>query len=393
MAESLIDRAWRVTTPDEIELELAEIWRQVGQQRRVARAVMSNLVVVRQRPATGNGRSVNADAVARELPLDEVVAQHPSRVIVIQVDPEQRDAGEPSAVSVGVITFGPPQARFGIEQVIVQAPAVEESLASIVRRLLRGDVPTSVWCTDDLADVPPLDGIVWMARQFVYDSRCWRDVRAGVRAVAKLHGRLDLADLNWRRLAPLRQALIHACRESDADSLRLADIEITHRPGERALAWLMVGWFSARVGWTRDASPRVTESRDGSDLIRVAVGKGLNAALDEHRVVVSREGGLPFAVSVPPEREADAVAAELRNLGRDVCLQDVLGALEERLLYRSASNHRFQQGHLGKDFIEGRAVDRHLSCLAFEAVVVFVLRRLAVAASAGSARSNRLVLW
>ena len=86
MAESLIDRAWRATTPDEIELDLADLWREVGRQGPVARAVMSNLVVVRQRPSTHDADSVNADQVAKQLPLDQVVAQHPSRVIVIQHD-------------------------------------------------------------------------------------------------------------------------------------------------------------------------------------------------------------------------------------------------------------------------------------------------------------------
>jgi hypothetical protein len=43
-----------------------------------------------------------------------------------------------------------------------------------------------------------------------------------------------------------------------------------------------------------------------------------------------RGGATSFAVGVPQVSDADAVAAELRNLGHDTCLQDALGALVER---------------------------------------------------------------
>jgi glucose-6-phosphate dehydrogenase assembly protein OpcA len=330
MAESLIDRAWRETTPDDIEPDLARLWREVGQQSRVARAVMSNLVVVRERLAPRRAADVDPEKLARALPLDDVVARHPSRVIVIQHDLAPEAPAAPSAVSVGVLTFGPPQARFGVEQVIVHAACAEQSLPSIVRRLLRGDVPTSVWWTDDLADVPPIEGIVSMARQFLYDSRGWRDVRAGVLAVASLHGRLDLADLNWRRLTPLRQALIQACRDSDIECLRRGDVEIAYRPGEAPLAWLAVGWLSARLGWTGER-PRMIELRGSDEIITVSVGTDLIAALNEHRVQITRSDGGSFTISVPPETEADAIAAELRNLGYDACLKDVLSTLAARL--------------------------------------------------------------
>jgi glucose-6-phosphate dehydrogenase assembly protein OpcA len=331
MAQSLIDRAWRATTPDEIEPDLAALWREVGQQRRVARAVLSNLVVVRERPAARAGDAVNADEIVKDLTLDEVVARHPSRVILIQHNPATQTACAPSAVSVGIITFGPPHARYGVEQIVVQSACAEQSLPSIIRRLLRGDVPTSVWWTDDLSEAPPLDGIVAMARQFVYDSRRWRDVRGGVLALATLHRRLDLADVNWRRLTPLRHALIHACGAADADHLRRANVEIVHRAAEGALAWLVVGWLSARLEWGGGASPRVAESRDSNELISISVGTDLTAALDEHRVLVTRRGSGPsFTVSVPHEGEADAVAAELRNLGHDACLRDAVTALLAR---------------------------------------------------------------
>ena len=84
-----------------------------------------------------------------------------------------------------------------------------------------------------------------MGRQLVYDSRSWRDFRQGIRALAPLlqqPGTVDLADVNWRRLNAIRQALVYAARNGDAGRFTIADVRIAHRPGEGALAWLLAGW-------------------------------------------------------------------------------------------------------------------------------------------------------
>ena len=53
-------------------------------------------------------------------------------------------------------------------------------------------------------------------------------------------------------------------------------------------------------------------------MLSIAIGAApaeLTVTLDGHRVLVKHHGAAaPFAVTVPHEDEADAVAAELRNL-------------------------------------------------------------------------------
>ena len=343
MAQSVVDRISRATTPDAIEPDLAAVWRDIAKERPVARAVMSNLVVVRERAAARAGEPLTVDELAADLPLEAVVARHPSRVIVIQHDRSPQTVCAPFAVSVGVMTFGPPEARYGVEEISVQSACAEQSLPSIARRLLRGDVPTSVWWTEDVSQAPPLDAIVAMARQLVYDSRGWQDVRRGILALAPLidaaatrqthptHAtRLDLADLNWRKLTPLRHALLHAGAAADLDRLRQGRVHIVHRAGDEALAWLAVGWLAARMEWTPETTPRVEKAQHGDETLSIAVGPDLNAALNEHRVLVTRRGAAGFTVNVPKEDRADAVAAELRNLGHDACLHDAIGALAAR---------------------------------------------------------------
>ena len=331
MARAVATWTWRPATPEGIEPELTSLWSELAQHGAVARAVMSNLVVYRER--TG-AHAADADTLAGDPLIDGVMAQHPSRVIVLDHERGHAHACGPLAAGVGVAMFGPDQARYGVEQIVVRSNCAEDSLPSIVRQLLRGDVPTSVWWTEDLSRVPPIAAIVDMGRQFLYDSRRWRDVRGGVSALAPLlsDGRgVDLADLNWRRLAPVRQALVHAADTAELRGLRDGDVHIVHQPGDAALAWLVVGWLRAQLQWSSRASPTIAEATRGDAVLSIAVGAApaeLTVTLDSHRALVTHRGGpAPFAVTVPHEDDADAVAAELRNLSRSVCLHDAVAAL------------------------------------------------------------------
>src|SRR5439155_5925517 len=209
MVGTVADRAWKLSTPEAIEADLASLWRELAHgDTPIARAVMSNLIVFR-------GRAASADAdvaeIGADLPLDEVAARHPSRVIVLEHCDDAAPTA-PFAAGVGIVTFGPPQARYGIEQIVFRSACPDASLLSILRRFVRGDLPTTVWCTDDLSEQPPLAPLLEVGRQLLYDSRGWRDVRRGVAALAAIVERqhLDVADLNWRRLNPLRRVLVDA---------------------------------------------------------------------------------------------------------------------------------------------------------------------------------------
>jgi glucose-6-phosphate dehydrogenase assembly protein OpcA len=331
MARVVATRTWRPATPDAIEPELTSLWSELAQHGAVGRAVMSNLVVYRER--TG-ARAADIDALVGDLPLDGVMAQHPSRVIVLDHERGRPDASSPFAAAVGVALFGPADARYGVEQIAVQSSCADDSLPSIVRRLLRGDVPTSVWWAEDLSRVPPIAAIVDMGRQLLYDSRQWRDVPGGVSALAPFLSKdrgLDLADLNWRRLAPVRRALVHAAGTTDLHGLRDGDVHLVHRPGDEALAWLAVGWLRAQLHESSTASPHIEEAKRADEVLSIAIGKApaeLTLTLESHRVLVTHRGGHPpITVAVPQELEADAVAAELRTLSRTVCLHEAINAL------------------------------------------------------------------
>ena len=332
MAGPVGEATWRASTPESIETDLAAVWRELaGRAKPVARAVMSNLIVVRDQTVAPSNTGTRSDRYM----LDEVSAYHPSRVIVI-THHEGRDApGGPLAARVGVLTFGPPEARYGVEQIAVQSACAEAALPSIVRRLVRGDLPTSVWWRADLSRVALVEPLVAMGRQLVYDSRSWSDVRAGVLAMGPLLAdrRIDIADLNWRRLAPVRQALVHAGNWLAVDDRCRSTVRVVHRAGDEALAWLFQGWLSARLEWKGPAESRVEKAGPNDDVLRVIVGGSgvdVDILLTSHTVQLRHGDHPPLSIGVAHVGEADAVASELRSLARDVCLHDALSALALR---------------------------------------------------------------
>ena len=146
---------------------------------------------------------------------------------------------------------------------------------------------------------------------------------------------LDLADVNWRRLAAVRRAIVYAAQGEEEWSPET--VRVAHRADERALAWLLAGWLASCLGWPPDHAPRIDAFADGDRLLLVELGREPNVVrldCDGHRVIVHQPGKPPSMIGVPSEGEADAVAAELHTLSRDVRLHDALSALDR---YFSAS--------------------------------------------------------
>jgi glucose-6-phosphate dehydrogenase assembly protein OpcA len=339
MATTVGDRSWRQSTPDAVDRDLATLWRDIGHTSPVARAVMSNLVVFRLHErqsadrvdptptAGGNDPGRVSDALLRD-----VVARHPSRTIVIEHDLGNPLPGRPIAARVGVDIFGPSTARYGVEWIVIRSACAEASLPSILRRFVLGDVPTSIWWTEDLSSAHGLEPIVATARQLVYDSRQWRDVGAAIRTLAPYArgGRLDLADLNWRRLSPLRLGLARGgFRLGKAASARID----CHR-GERALASLLGGWLAASLLVDRDTQLTIVEQDLRDDRLQLELGEGdrrLLIRLNDQRVAFSQSPALPLVLATPHQADAEHIAVELRSLSTDRALADTLQALGNQL--------------------------------------------------------------
>ena len=325
MASVVAETTWVDSRPDEIESALAQLWRQAGRATPVTRAVMSNVVIVRT-CASGESRADVDDPA-----VDAVAALHPSRIIVLSHEDGCPLARAPIGARVGITAFGPRQARYAVERVVVRSSCEESSLPSIVRRLIRGDLPTSIWYQDDLSLRSPIGAILAEGRQLIYDSRTWSDLR-GFRAVALAvrSSDIDVADLNWRRLAPVRQALCQVDAEAAIDDLKRGAVRITYAPAEAALGWLLYGWLASRVAWRRPAPQPRPDADAAAALVTLNIGDATGAitvALTPGQVRVAQHGSPPYAVTVRRESLTDAVVDELRTIASDASLRDTVEAI------------------------------------------------------------------
>jgi glucose-6-phosphate dehydrogenase assembly protein OpcA len=336
----------RASTSETAEEDLSALWRELAHETPDARTVMSNLVIFRERTEE---EQVDVGTSLRDGLVIEVACCHPSRVILLVHARSDAECRTPLAAAVGILTFGPAEARHAIEQIAVRSQGLEQSLPSIVRRLVLGDLPTSVWWTEDLSQAPPLSALATMGRQFVYDSRQWRDVRAGISTLAGLLDQPhppDLADLNWRRLAPLRQGVSRGLAAAgrvparpdgparrDLPRLR---IQLQHAPGEEALACLMLGWLTSHLERRSKRELTVTQQQGaGTDHpLVVSIGTDdaglITATMSEHQVEVTSATDQVLLMGMPAEHDAEAIAAELWRLERDVALMDAVRAAHAR---------------------------------------------------------------
>jgi glucose-6-phosphate dehydrogenase assembly protein OpcA len=327
MASAVAARVDRASTAARIETDLTALWQEVARDGPVSRAVMSNLVVFcRGRPGADSSRP------PPELPIDEVAARHPARVIVLYRDAGGRDSAPPAA-HVAVVVYGARDARYGVEQIVIHASCSDDALPSIVRRLALGGVPTTVWWTEDLTRERPAAPLVTMGRQLLYDSRRWSDVPAAVSQLAPLctGSESDLADVNWRRLTPVRDALRHAlASRASADRASVGTIRVEHGPGEAPLGWLLAGWLAA-TGAASETAISVREDSGPGRVVAVRFDGTLTLTLSANRLEVGDAlGPAPFVMATPQESEPDAIAAELRSLTKDDALRHALRALVAR---------------------------------------------------------------
>ena len=327
-----VSQSWRLVPSIEIDTALPDLWREAASKSRVSRALMSNLVIVRHGERLAGG---GISELAPESDIVRIAERHPARMILLNYSPTTGQPCAPGKASVGVLTFGSGAARYGVEMVALDAVCAEASVPSIVRRLTRGDVPTTLWWTADMSQIRPPDAMVETGRQLLYDSAGWQDVGEGARtamALAALPRAPDLADLNWQRLAPLRSAIVHALgREERATALPASGAVIRHRQGDRAAAWLIGAWLARALRWVDPPAIEQGDSKD--DVVTVTLtGEGwyLTACINDQRVTVGcGEGTPPFTVPVPRQTVADRVITELRNPGHDAYLRETVITLSK----------------------------------------------------------------
>jgi glucose-6-phosphate dehydrogenase assembly protein OpcA len=332
-----------------LEGELVKLWRHPEQAEEIrshaTRACMSNLII----HCAGEGGPQDIDRT-----LIEIVRFHPCRVLLLL---EQGDRSSPEPETFISAHVDSSQQVFSEQVTLKTNEAGLERLPSIVRPLILGDLPTSLWWSSGLS--MPL-AQVWfqelseMVDQMIYDSFIWRDPRQGIVAVTdwlcSAQAERSVADLAWRRLRPWRRIIAQALDPAAVPgALRtISEVTIEHGPHALPQAWLLAGWMAQRLGW-RPQAGKVTPATEISwsfetptgpinvtcrrleqreyELISATIAwrqgtktaKARFARPDDKRLSVTYEGiEHPSRVMAVPQRTAgETIARQLPDFGRD----------------------------------------------------------------------------
>jgi glucose-6-phosphate dehydrogenase assembly protein OpcA len=221
------------------------------------RARMSNLVIFCD-------RCEHVEAIQETIP--RVVVNHPARVIVALVDPDEAAGRLRGGVNVWCHTGGEVPQHICSEQITLRTgPDGRERVPFAVRSFLIGDLPTNIWWTSTMPPAlagPFLDDLVEGAQQIIYDSNGWPEPPQGVAATAHWLDEVQCAtgpaarwrvaaDLNWRRLKYWRRLLAQALDPNSVPGAleSISEVHIQHGPHAVVQAWQLVSWLASRLGW------------------------------------------------------------------------------------------------------------------------------------------------
>ncbi|MCA1593330.1 MAG: glucose-6-phosphate dehydrogenase assembly protein OpcA [Acidobacteria bacterium] len=248
-----------------LEKELAAKWasetdaKSDGATAGVTRACVLNLIVY---TTSLEGRD-EVDAL-----LDELVARHPSRALVLVVDREATEAKLEASASTRCHSSAKGAKQICGEQVTVEAagPAVE-NVSTAVAPLLVTDVPVFLWWKDIPHYEDKLfDRLSELADRVVIDSASFDHPHDDLNRLAQLLADRErpavISDLNWGRLTAWRSLVASFWDVADYKQ-SLGQIERVvleyerpeKAPGEISpKALLAVGWMASRLGWELEPS-------------------------------------------------------------------------------------------------------------------------------------------
>jgi glucose-6-phosphate dehydrogenase assembly protein OpcA len=284
--------------PEQIDRELARLWKPVGPEAEgssaVTRACLSNVIFFLP--------DAESCARARDLLLG-VGRRFPSRMILLtraaapdRGDRPRESNGSRLSASVTAVCHisSPGAAPVCCEQIQLEAnDGVLDVFPGAVAPLLVPDVPVSliVLCAGGEDLVRELRHIV---DQVILDSR-GQPVAALERALAVLadDSVCGVDDLAWRDTIGWRRIICDVFDDPTARALLegVRSVEVVHRPGSPVRAALIAGWLASRLGrkLVVTLSARGSTDRDPGEVLSVRLLA--DGAADPAYIAVSRMEG------------------------------------------------------------------------------------------------------
>lgn len=326
----------------QIERELAQLWTQSSMAggQPLIRARTLNLVVCTHAPE-------ERDRIAGM--LSALAQSHPSRSIIFCVD-RDGPAGIDAEIATDCHRISDHLLCYEQITLNVAGPA-SAHLTAIVEPLLVSHLPTYVWWMDD----PPLSDdafqdVLAIADRVILDSLQFAAPEPGLVALDTLirRGIVVVNDLNWQRITPWRE-IVAQFFNGEAGLTHLAALDsvaICCGQGNRAQAFLLLGWLVSRLGWQIQAGgvrTVDTATRPGHPVtLTVDTGSGKRGAIlriELHSTVTGGEAH--FEV----ERHDDQMVTTMGGTDMpELCRTTLLQWPEESELLQSEFSVRTHDG-------------------------------------------------
>lgn len=218
--------------------------------------------------------------------VEGLTGQHPSRSIILAVQPDDQSLALSSTVSLHCHTPHAGANPICAEQIMINANgAISQHLSGVVLPLLLTELPVFVWWTGEMPSGDLVTNLLETCDRAILDSADFRDPAADFVNFATLlehqRARTAFSDFNWTRIKSWREL---TAQFFDADrfqpylgGIERVEIEYAVVDGERPnpmQALLYAGWLAARLKWTT-----WTGMHDAKGMIRLGLKTPQNAPL------------------------------------------------------------------------------------------------------------------
>ncbi|MEI6426972.1 MAG: glucose-6-phosphate dehydrogenase assembly protein OpcA [Pseudanabaena sp. ELA607] len=227
----------------QVQQELSKIWQSYGDSS-AARATTFNLLIYEPEGLSNELRMASIDAIA---------SQSPCRVIdLLPID------GEDEGITAQVAAYCPLQKNRSAlicgEYITLQGTKdAFNRIYGLIAELLIPELPVFAWWKASPAPYTRLfEKLVNLSDRIIMDSTDFAEPEADLLKVYTMHNSgINVADLNWQRLAPWQELTAQAFDPPDrrAAVWDVDGITLDYEKGNPAQPLLFLGWIASRLGW------------------------------------------------------------------------------------------------------------------------------------------------
>ena len=237
----------------QVQLELSKIWQAYGENA-AARATTFNLLIYEPENEPSD----------RQVSIDMIANQTPCRVIDLCPI-----SGEDEGITAQVAAYCPIQKTSSAlicgEYITLHGTRdAFNRIHPLLSDLVIHDLPTFVWWKDSPAPYTKMfEHLANLSDRMIFDSAFFKDSEDDLLKMQELvENHTQVADLNWRRLAPWQELTAQAFDSPDrrAGVWKVDRVTIDYERGNSAQALMFLGWLASRLEW----QPR-SRTHEGGD--------------------------------------------------------------------------------------------------------------------------------